>query len=345
MGGMSGGILRIVFTGEDLARVRVASRVDEPWETVMSLHVLQRPGGGADLTAWRRRARADLAAAGLLRPVRRTLAPLMPIKAYWPDFLTPHEAQAGREAGLDALAATSCARVRREVDQLRRHTALPGTLDDLARGDRRAIAGLARLAGHYGRAVLAPHRTMMEHALGRERARLARLLTDQGVEAMLGALPPRMRWRPPVLEVDYAAGRYEIPLRGRGLTLIPSYFCRYTPVALADPGLPPVLIYPVPRRAPEPDPGQALSDLLGATRARVLCHIAATAGCTTSELSRRTGASLSSASAHAQVLQRAGLITSTRHANMVIHRATELGATLIRPVAAGPGLGRASAGE
>ncbi|WP_345575006.1 ArsR/SmtB family transcription factor [Nonomuraea rosea] len=327
---MSGGILRIVFTGEDLARVRIAARIDELWEMAMSVHVLQKPGGGPDLNLWRRQARADLAATGLLKQVRHTLVPLMPIKAYFPDFLTPYEAQTGRHDGIDALAGTPRGRVRRELDQLRRHAALPAALDDLARGEQRAITGLARLADRYGRTVLAPHRTTMEHALGRERARLARLLTDQGVEAMLAALAPRIRWRPPALEADYADGRYEIHLRGRGLTLIPSYFCRYTPVALADPSLPPVLIFPAPRRTPAPAPGDALPDLLGATRARILRHIAGTTGCTTSELARRTGTSLSSASAHAQVLHRTGLITSTRHTNMVIHQITHLGADLIR---------------
>ncbi|MGW0808521.1 MarR family transcriptional regulator [Nonomuraea sp. NPDC002799] len=328
---MLGGTLRIVFTGEDLARVRIASRVDELWEMAMSLHVLQRPGG-AGLAGWRRQARADLAESGLLQPVRQTLAPMMPIKAYFPDFLTPHEAQTGRQNGIDALADTPPSRVRHEVDLLRRHTPLPGSLDGLARGDRRAIAGLADLAARYCQTAFAAHRTRMEHALGGERARLARLLTDHGVEAMLAALGPRTRWRPPVLEIDYADGRYEIQLHGRGLTLIPSYFCRYTPVALADPALPPVLIFPAPRRTPAPGPGpsDALPDLLGATRARILRHIAATDGCTTSELARATGSSLSSASAHAQVLDRTGLIISTRHTNMVIHRISPLGAGLIR---------------
>ncbi|MGP3916409.1 MarR family transcriptional regulator [Nonomuraea sp. 10N515B] len=327
---MAGGILRIVFTGEDLARLRIASGIDELWELAMSLHVLQKPGGGADMTAWRRQARADLAETGLLQPVRRTLLPLMPIKAYFPDFLTPHQAQTGPQNGIDALADTPPSRVRRELDQLRRHTALPATLDDLARGNQRAITGLADLTARYCQTAFAPHRTTMEHALGRERARLTRLLTDHGVEAMLAALGPAMRWRPPILETDYATGRYQIALRGRGLTLIPSYFCRYTPVALADPSLPPVLIYPAPRRTPTHGPGDALPDLLGATRARILRCVAATAGCTTSELARRTGTSLSSASAHAQVLHRTGLITSTRHANMVIHQLTRLGTDLIR---------------
>ncbi|MDP4512075.1 ArsR/SmtB family transcription factor [Nonomuraea turcica] len=333
---MTGGTLKIVFTGEDLARVRIASRIDELWEMAMSLHVLQKPGGGKDMTDWRRQARADLAATGLLKLVRQTLVPLMPIKAYFPDFLTPHQAQVGPQNGIDALADTPPSRVRREVDQLRGHAALPATLDDLARGNQRAITGLASLAARYCQTAFASHRTTMEHALGRERARLTRLLGDHGVEAMLAALGPRMRWRPPILEADYAAGQYEIQLRGRGLTLIPSYFCRYTPVALADPSLPPVLIFPAPRRTPASDPGpnpgpdDGLPDLLGTTRARILRCVAATTGCTTSELARRTGTSLSSASAHAQVLHRTGLITSTRHANMVIHQITRLGSDLIR---------------
>ncbi|YCK37140.1 ArsR/SmtB family transcription factor [Actinomadura sp. ATCC 39365] len=326
---MTRGTLRIIFTGEDLARVRIASRIDELWEMAMSLHVLQRPGGGDDMAAWRRRARADLAGSGLLRPVRETLAPLMPIKAYFPDFLTPYEAQSGLTTGVEALADTPALRVRHEIDQLRRHVTLPAGLDGLARGHRRAVRHVARLAGRYCQVTFAPCRAAMEGALGRERARLTRLLTDQGVDAMLSALTPSTRWRSPVLEIDYAPGRYEIHLRGRGLTLIPSYFCRFTPVALADPTLPPVLLFPAPRRAPEPGPGDPLPDLLGANRARVLRCVAATTGCTTSELARRTGTSLSSASAHAQVLHRAGLIASTRHANMVIHQVTRLGAGLL----------------
>lgn len=326
---MVGGVLRIVFTGEDLARVRVASRVDDLWEMAMSLHVLQRPGGGQDLADWRRRARADLAGAGLLQEVRRTLVPLMPIRAYFPDFLTPHQAQAGLRSGIDALADTPRSRVRHEIGQLRRHAALPAALEDLARGDQRAVTGLAGLADRYCQTAFASHRPRMEQALGRERARLGRVLTDQGVEATLNALGPRIRWRPPVLEADYAAGRYEIRLRGRGLTLVPSYFCRYTPVALADPALPPVLIFPAPRRDLARGPDGALPDLLGSTRARLLRCIAA-AACTTSELARRTGTSMSTASAHAQVLHRAGLITSSRHGNMVIHQITRLGGELTR---------------
>jgi hypothetical protein len=51
------GILRIVFTSEDLARVRIAPRVEE---MAMSLYRLQGRDGNAALRGWRRKVRADL---------------------------------------------------------------------------------------------------------------------------------------------------------------------------------------------------------------------------------------------------------------------------------------------
>ncbi|OUC96719.1 ArsR/SmtB family transcription factor, partial [Streptosporangium minutum] len=67
-----------------------------------------------------------------------------------------------------------------------------------------------------------------------------------------------------------------------------------------------------------------------ATRAAVLRTIAVDQGCSTSELARRIGVSVSNASKHAQVLNHAGLITSTRHANLVLHQLNDLGAGLLR---------------
>lgn len=328
---MTGGTLRIVFTAEDLARVRIASRADPMWEMVMSLCRLQEHGGGAAMTGWRRQVRGDLATAGLLPQVRETLLPLVPKGAYFPDFLTPIEAQTGLRAGTEALADTPRARVREELNVLRAHAGLPASLEDLARGDPRSIRRLSRLVDGYCRTAFASHRQMMEAALGHERGGLVRHLADDGVDTMLARLAPVLRWRSPVLEAAYPVGNREIRLHGRGLTLIPSYFCQITPVVLVDPRLPPVLVYPAPRR-PHPAPGRndALADLLGATRAATLRTIAADPGCSTSELARRIGVSVSNASKHAQVLHHAGLITSTRHANLVLHQLNDLGAGLLR---------------
>ncbi|MFF1646658.1 hypothetical protein [Streptomyces sp. NPDC058240] len=94
---------------------------------------------------------------------------------------------------------------------------------------------------------------------------------------MLKTFGPLMRWRPPVLEADYPVDQ-EVHLRGRGLLLIPSYFCHRTPVALADDSLPPTLVYPA-RIADPPSATlttsararlEALARLLGHTPAAVL---------------------------------------------------------------------------
>ncbi|MFD2354202.1 hypothetical protein ACFSTC_40365 [Nonomuraea ferruginea] len=80
-----------------------------------------------------------------------------------------------------------------------------------------------------------------------------------------------------MLEVAYDIDAV-LHLGGRGLRLVPSYFCQRTSVTLADPELPPVLIYPIDhqhhwstvvRRGVEP--------LLGRTRAAALLAVATSA--------------------------------------------------------------------
>jgi DNA-binding transcriptional ArsR family regulator len=140
-----------------------------------------------------------------------------------------------------------------------------------------------------------------------------------------------------VLEADYPVDK-DIHLDGRGLLLIPSYFCRGKPVALADPSLPPTLVYPVSPGHPVRPPaagaplatdavGSHLARLLGHTRAAVLQTLGG--DCTTSELARRAGVSISSASEHAAVLRDAGLVSSTRQRNAVRHSLTPVGLALL----------------
>ncbi|SDI27265.1 winged helix-turn-helix domain-containing protein [Nonomuraea jiangxiensis] len=327
---MARGILKIVFTAEDLARVRIAPRADLTWEMVGSLHRLQAHDGGPIITEWRHQARRQLIDAGLLTQVRTTLIPLAPRARYFPDFLTPIEAQGGPDQAIQALAHTPRARVRDELELLRTHVHLPATLDDLARGNPEAIRRLSRAASDYCRAVLTPHWVFVERALARERAVVLRGLTDGGVEQVLSTLSPHMRWRFPVLEVDYPAGSREIQLGGRGLTLIPSYFCRGTPISLADPALSPVLVYPAPHRSGlAVTSTDALAALLGRTRADVLRCVAMTPGCSTTELAGRAGVPLATASEHARVLRQANLIDSVRQANLVLHYPTELGQDIL----------------
>jgi DNA-binding transcriptional ArsR family regulator len=163
-------------------------------------------------------------------------------------------------------------------------------------------------------------------------------MLDGGAEGLLASLRPNMRWADGVLEVlDYPDSR-ELRLDGRGLLLVPSFFCARTPVALLDPSLPPVLVYPVDRLGGlRPEPGnagragagqrEALSALLGRTRAAVL--EAAHEGCTTGEVARRLDISAAAASQHTAVLRNAGLLVSHRDRNTVLHTLTPLGRAVL----------------
>ncbi|MET7334953.1 helix-turn-helix domain-containing protein [Nonomuraea sp. NPDC005650] len=325
-------MLRIVFTAEDLALTRLAPRTDLLWEMVSSLHRLQSRDGDQALAAWRRQAHLRLTERGLLPSLRAMLLPLAPRGPYFPDFLTPIQAQLGDEPALQALVDTPRERVRRDMEVLRNSGGLPSAdLEDLARGNQGAMRRLGRVVADYCRAVLTPCWPEADRALAGERAIVQRHFLTGGAEQMLASLTPTIRWRPPVLEVDYPAGAgREVHLRGRGLTLIPSYFGRANPVALVDPALPPVLTYPIPRRVTaDAVASSALEALLGRTRAAILNCVARAPGCSTSELARDAGVSVSTASEHAQVLRQANLIASIRQANLMLHHTTELGTALL----------------
>ncbi|MBP2329324.1 DNA-binding transcriptional ArsR family regulator [Kibdelosporangium banguiense] len=77
---------------------------------------------------------------------------------------------------------------------------------------------------------------------------------------------------------------------------------------------------------PHPEPG-ALAALIGATRATVLEEICGSP--TTTTIARRLGISAGNASQHTTVLRQAGLITSHRERNRVLHHATALGMALL----------------
>ncbi|MFI9587353.1 winged helix-turn-helix domain-containing protein [Streptomyces sp. NPDC052236] len=156
-----------------------------------------------------------------------------------------------------------------------------------------------------------------------------------------------MRWQRPVLYVKYPAEDRDLHLNGRGLTLVPSYFCRHTPVSLADPALPPVLSYPVLHEPPVPAgetlDGPSGTDLLGRASAATLC--AAAGGATTGEIARAAGVSSSFASRHATALRNAGLITSTWHGPTVLPTLTPVGASMLRAATRAPAAGAKKAQE
>ncbi|WP_431898483.1 ArsR/SmtB family transcription factor [Nonomuraea sp. bgisy101] len=325
-------MLRIHFTGEDLARTRIAPAADPLWEIALSMYRLAGRRGRAAFAAWRHRARADLARLDGLASVRQVLSPLFPAaSSYFPDFLTPPDGILGLEAGVDAVLSAPRPRLRRELDKLASRTGTPSWAWGLIDGRRDAFSDLQRALRGYFETAVEPYWHDIQAMVDADRALRGRAFLDGGIDHMLASFRPTVRWRPPVMTMDHPVDR-DVHLSGRGLVLIPSYFCWGAPVPLADPALPQVLVYPVERdqvlAAPRARQAHgADARLLGATRAAILR--ATVNGATTGELAQRHGISPSSASQHTRVLREAGLITSRRSAGNVIHTITEVGTALV----------------
>ncbi|MGC9495384.1 helix-turn-helix domain-containing protein [Streptomyces sp. WG7] len=182
----------------------------------------------------------------------------------------------------------------------------------------------------YHDIAVAPYEDQVHARTEAERFLRAREWMDGGVKAVLTGLGPWARWERPVLHVEYHPSvDRDLYLEGRGMLLVPSYFLHQRPIAFADPGLPPVLVYPLVHEPPAPPPSRSpLTALLGPARATVLRAVAH--GATTGEIARAAGVSASAASRHATALREAGLITSRRHGASVLHTLTPVGASVLR---------------
>ncbi|GGQ85266.1 ArsR/SmtB family transcription factor [Couchioplanes azureus] len=328
---MGKGTLSIVFNAQDMARTTVQESADPMWELVFSLHRLQTEVGYLNHLDWHRQVRHDIRATGLAPLLRSTLLPLMPLSSYFPDFLTPSTGSGEIEEVIDIIAGTPGAQLRRQVEtMIARGRKLPSWTADLAAGQPAARRHLSQGLQRYFDIAVRPHwpaigRRVTEHRLVRQTGVL-----QDGMGSLLSGLSPSMRWQPPVLQVHGYPRDRRLVLQGRGITLIPSYFCQGNPVALADPALEPVLVYPAPREESGPvGPGlspDGVDVLLGRTRAAILR--AASLGTSTTELARCTGTSPATASHHTAVLRKAGLLTSHRMGKQTLHRITDLGRRL-----------------
>jgi hypothetical protein len=320
-------MLRIHFTYVDLARTRVIHEPDPLWEAALSMHRFQTRQGRWAYAHWYRDTCRRLRESGQARVLREMLLPLFHRGPYYPDFLNPFESSEGLEAGLEAVLATPPRRVLAELQTLTRISGAPPWVPELARLDSRRE--LVQALRDYHDTAVAPYREEIQARIDADRVIRCRALLDGGVEALLGGLGPDIRWERPILYVGHPTVERDLKLGGRGLKLVPSYFCWQTPVPVADPAMPPVLVYPLHQQpSPVQSPGASLTALLGRTRATVLR--AAAAGATTSELARVAGVSASCVSQHTTVLRDAGLITSQRQAASILHTLTPLGASMLR---------------
>ncbi|MER5622341.1 winged helix-turn-helix domain-containing protein [Streptosporangium sp. NPDC002544] len=292
-------MLRIHFTVEDLARLRMVASLGPVAESVFALDIFGR-NGGASLNGWRKHVRDRLGegVGSVEQLVRERRAPT--------ELLELVERSPGR------------AEPRSVADEW---------------ADRRVSA---TVLGFCQVAVL-PYWSRVRGYLESEREAYGRITISNGVECLLETLHPRLCWNPPVLEIPDSEDR-DVHLRGRGLLLSPSLFLQGRNYLFLDAehetGLP-ALVVSAPctpallsdlAGAPVPD-DEALGALVGHTRAAALQALAES--CTTGGLSERLGISLAGASKHATVLRKAGLITTARNRNTALHTLTSLGVALL----------------
>lgn len=325
-------MLRIHFTADDVRHVRVARGPDPLWELSLSLHLLQNREAAVVFDPWRREVRAAIARAGLTRAVRM-LAVLNPCGGYYPDFLTPGQGQEDLASGVDAVLSTPRADLRTQLERFARKRPLPPWTRDLAAGDPRTLEHLGSAMLRYYEIAVAPYLGRIRGHVAADRAARGAAVLDSGFEGMLAGYSPWMDWGDRRLTAPYPV-RADLHLAGRGLVLVPSFFCVRKPITLADRNLPPVVVHPVdlppgwlPRRDPAETAEQALAELLGATRAAILDSL--DSGRTTTELADLMRLSLSTVSRHTAVLREAGVVDSRRRAQSVVHTRTALGDALL----------------
>jgi DNA-binding transcriptional ArsR family regulator len=213
---------------------------------------------------------------------------------------------------------------------------IPAWLKRYADGDPALLRDLDRALRAFHAACLAPQWPSVTARFHRDVAERMALMRRHGVIAVLSTLSPDLRLRGLTLEGRYPWDRRVCPT-GRGLVLMPSAFWTGHPLITWDPQdrSRHVLIYPA-RGAPAqafghgPSPHQAedsLAMLIGTTRSYVLRALREPR--TTTGLARHIGISPSSASDHAATLRAAGLVTSERHGQAVVHQISELGTALL----------------
>ncbi|PXY28587.1 ArsR/SmtB family transcription factor [Prauserella flavalba] len=312
--------LRMVFERDDLQRIRVADRPDPMWELVLSLH----------------RARDGLRAEASERLDRLgPLFTLVPRRGTFPDFLTPARPVTDIGEGCEAVACTPRARLLTDLRAVFARRPAPGWVRELADGDRRWRHLVVAALREAHDALVAPRWHEVCRIVAADRAARVRALARDGAGALLASVPGVLGWNGEVLDIAYPGTR-TLELAGRGLTLVPSYFCAGRPVTLVDHDLPPVLIYPAgDGGGGNPSPGRRLVPLLGRTRAD--CLRALTTPLSTSALAARLGTSVGTASKQAAVLRESGLVDSTRDGGAVVHHVTALGEALLSGEVSEPG--------
>ncbi|HZE37927.1 MAG TPA: DUF5937 family protein, partial [Stackebrandtia sp.] len=271
--------------------------------------------------------------AGLdLRPI--TL--LQPRYGYTPDFLAPppEGPDTTIDAELDRVAATPPHQVREEIDRaLADAPAAGGTATARwLRGDpERVRDGLVELIRVAWDGLVAPVWPRVRALLDADVAFQSRHLAAGGLDRLFAELHPALSWKDNVLTRRRGDDEHR-ELRGEGLVLMPSAFKWDQVVVIVDAPWQPTVVYPARGlgalwQSDAGRTGEALTRLLGRTRAQLLAGLAEPAS--TTWLAHRFALSPGTVSGHLAILRDAGLAVGERRRHEIRYRRTPLGEALI----------------
>lgn len=300
-------------------------------ELGIAARAFQERSQPARFDGWRQRARTQL-----LPNEARMVLSLHPTIGFSPTFLMP--AFTGTvEDIMENVRATPRSAVRAEMAAIAERQPIPSWARRLA-DDPDLYQDVSSGIGSLYSLLLEPYWDSITDLFAADRSIRMRQLLAGGIESVLSQANPQwLRWVPPVLELQMPNRiDHDLYLEGQGIVLVPSLFRAHS---MVDNDTLPQPLVSYPARTEHPihrlsvlTAGQgssAVSALLGSTRAAVLCMIAEHPGCSTKELAALAGISPPSASEHATVLRRAGLVHTRRHRNVALHSATHLGIALL----------------
>ncbi|MCC9309822.1 winged helix-turn-helix domain-containing protein [Kitasatospora sp. RB6PN24] len=233
---------------------------------------------------------------------------------------------------LAAIRATPLDAARAEIADCRgaKPSVSPAVAEVLASPDVvQRIAGALDRAWH---ALLAPDWPRLRAICERDVVHRAGRLGRHGWAAALAGLHPRLRWHDGGIEVLGRSRTRVVPLAGEGLLLVPSVFTHPQTAAHVDDAWPKAIIYPARGTADlwgsaEPEVPDALADLLGRSRARLLSALTEPAG--TTQLARSLGMAPGAVGDHLAVLRRAGLLNRARDGRTVLYYRTPVAQALL----------------
>ncbi|WP_280683321.1 helix-turn-helix domain-containing protein [Kitasatospora sp. MAA19] len=318
----------VAFGARDLANVRFAI------SPIQHLVIGLQQDSGAPLPArrWWRSVRSRVPGRAL---------PLIELVAahplYLPDFLTPPiplvPGGVSIADELDVISAVSTEQVHGELCRYAELGPTPRPVAQLLDGGSAQVNRLIQAVHALYRACLADDWPDMVKRLNADISMRRGTLGDQGTGRMLADVhqafsdPTRFQLTlqgtaptvPEHLKRSAAAGFVLSPNLFLGGMISPS---------IASPWQQPLFAYTASEAVQPPPPAvDGLTALIGKGKAAALRAIGA--GCTTTELAVRLGVSAPAASQHTATLRAAGMITSIRDGQCVVHTLTPLGTGLL----------------